>query len=50
MNTTDNFENLLVYVEHWLSNVLRWTEMLMSRKLNEVSEISHVNLRADERS
>ena len=42
MSTVSNSANLSVCIEHWLS----WTEMLISRKVTEVSEISHVNLRA----
>ena len=40
MSTVSNCANPLV------AKLLSWTEMLITRKVTEVSGISHVNLRA----
>ena len=46
MSTVSNCANLWVCSGHWLPNCcLAWAEILISRKVTEVSEISHVNLR-----
>ena len=45
-STVSNCANLWVCSGHLVANLLSWTEMLISRKVTEVSEISHVNLRA----
>ena len=44
MTTVSNCANLWVCSEHWLPNYC--LGMLISRKVTEVSEISHVNLKA----
>ena len=45
-STVSNCANLWVCKWTLVANLLSWTEMLISRKVTEVSEISHVNLRA----
>ena len=45
-STVSNCANLWVFLWTLVANLLSWTEMLISRKVTEVSEISHVNLRA----